>query len=77
MSEENLVSTETLQEKEKTYFTFTVSQWNQNFFQVILGRFFLSIPHEIYIQYKIKTEKRQKMEIQGFVSDSSDIKDPF
>ena len=34
----------------KTYFTFNVSQWNQTFFHVILGRFFWSIHHEIYIK---------------------------
>ena len=39
-------------EKEKTYFTLNVSQWNQIFFQVILGRFIWSIHHEIYTQYK-------------------------
>uniref|UniRef100_A0AAR2IXU5 Uncharacterized protein n=1 Tax=Pygocentrus nattereri TaxID=42514 RepID=A0AAR2IXU5_PYGNA len=30
-------------EKEKTYFTFNVSQWNQNFSQVILGCFFYTL----------------------------------
>ena len=52
----------TLQESEKTFFTFNVSQWNQTSFQAILGRFFWSIHHEIYTQYKgqqmmSKTEK--------------------
>ena len=42
----------TLQEMEKTCFTFNVSQWNQTFFQVILGCFFWSIHHEIYTQPK-------------------------
>ena len=42
----------TLREKEKTYLTFNVSQWNQTFYQVTLGRFFLSIHREIYAQRK-------------------------
>ena len=37
----------TLQEKEKTYITFNVSQWNQTFFQVIFGHLFWSVLHEI------------------------------
>ena len=42
----------TLQEKKKTYSTFNVSQWNQNFVQVILGRLFWSIHDKIYKQCK-------------------------
>ena len=50
LSEENLISKMvTLQEKEKTYFTFIVSQWNQTFFQVLLGRFIWSILHNASI----------------------------
>ena len=41
-----------LQEKEKTYFTSNVSQWNQIFFPSHLGRFFWSIYTQIYTQCK-------------------------
>ena len=48
----------TLQETEKTYFTFNVSQQNQTFFQVIWGHFSWSIHHEIYTQCKdLNTDK--------------------
>uniref|UniRef100_A0AAR2J331 C2 domain-containing protein n=1 Tax=Pygocentrus nattereri TaxID=42514 RepID=A0AAR2J331_PYGNA len=43
---------ETLQEKEKTRITFSVSQWNQTSYQVIFGLLFWSVCQEIHTEYK-------------------------
>ena len=55
LSDQNLSKIVTLQEKEKTYFMFNVSQWNKTFFHTILSHFFWSVHHEIYTQCKEHT----------------------
>ena len=68
LSENKISKMVTLQEKEKTYFTFNVSQWNQTFFPSHFGLFILAIYLENYTQCKeqqafsnyTKTEKQQK-----------------
>ena len=58
----------TLKKKEKIYYTFNVSQWNQTFFQVMstfsFGPFIMKFTDNVksnrHVQVMSKTKKRQK-----------------